>query len=759
MTATTEPRSELEALEEEALEQLEHEAGHVERDLDQVPDAGDGGDDTGRPSLRVAMVTAMPTLAAAIMAGGVFLGSSARVYAAVAGLLGVASAFVLARVRNPLLANALIVAALFGIGLAMVVPTGVPNVPKVGTLAADAAASGDVLRPPVPFTAGWHAIVGWLMATLGFVAAWVGIVLRRPAVALLVPLPVAAIAAISVPDAEQVPSGLAAFALFAVGLGLLSSAQSTGDDRPPLAFELRRAARSIPLIALITLAAFGLSKVDWLFPEPAIDPTKEPQRPRTVPLTEVEDRVLFTVDSSLSGPWRTGSLDVYDGIDWRLPAFAASELEDVPRSGIVDSELPQGVTATFTVAGMEGAVLPTLPNTVGIAASGPKLAYDARNGNIRVSQGQIVAGLEYVVTAAPLPEVDDLRAVDRPIPAEIQEFAEIPAAPPAVERLIEEARSQFDNRWDRFDYLRTWILQNVVATGTGQPVSVPPDRVADMVAGTKRASPYEIVAAQAMMARWVGVPSRIGYGFDGGDLVDGALQIRPRHGATFVEVYFPGFKWLPVIGTPEQAQPTVGGDAGLQRFDPNVQPSDEASVQLFLPVFLSPASELGRQVLIALAIGVPVALLIVLAYVLFPAIRKAFVRGRRRSAANAAGPRARVALAYAEWRDVATDYGFGHASDTPLMFLDRFVEDDDHTELAWLVTRVLWGDLRDGVDDAAASRAEELSRSLKRRLAQSQPATLRGVAAVSRLSLRHPFAPATDLTRRGGMPHVAPAAG
>jgi hypothetical protein len=82
------------------------------------------------------------------------------------------------------------------------------------------------------------------------------------------------------------------------------------------------------------------------------------------------------------------------------------------------------------------------------------------------------------------------------------------------------------------------------------------------------------------------------------------------------------------------------------------------------------------------------------------------------------------------------------------MFLDRFIEDEEHTELAWLTTRVLWGDLQGEEDPLIASVAEELSRSLRRRLAAMQPATVRAVALVSRLSLRNPYAPETDLSKK-----------
>jgi hypothetical protein len=80
------------------------------------------------------------------------------------------------------------------------------------------------------------------------------------------------------------------------------------------------------------------------------------------------------------------------------------------------------------------------------------------------------------------------------------------------------------------------------------------------------------------------------------------------------------------------------------------------------------------------------------------------------------------------------------------MFLDRFIEDEEHTELAWLTTRVLWGDLQHDDDPLMATVAEELSRALRRRLAAAQPSTARAVAWVSRLSLRHPYAPPPDET-------------
>jgi len=738
--------------------------GHLEDDLDHlaVAEAEPGPAEPTGTSLRLAAAICLPTLASAVMVGGVFIGAGGRIFAAVAGLLGVALAVGASRLARPALANVAVAGGLFAIGLVLLATAGPGGIFELRALVADAASSGDLLRPPVPFDPGWKAIIGWLMGIVGFAAGWLAIVVRRPALGLLVPMPIAAFAGISVPDSQQVASGLAVLVLFAIGLGLLSSEQAVGegDQRPPVAYEVRKAIKALPVIAVVTVGLYFMAQADFLFPAPVIDPAQEPQAPKTVPLSEVEDRVLFSVsDTGLSGPWRIGALDVYDVDDgtWKLPAFTDSELDDLPDDGFVDRRLAVAVEATFTVQGLGGAVLPGLPNTVGITADGPQLAYDARSGNIRVDQGQVDPGLTYTVAAAGLPTLDELRQTTAGIPEDIRDtFLTAPDPPPAAAALIAEAEADFDNRWDRFDFLRTYVLDEVVAAGPGSPVPIPAERVQEILTDLE-GSPFEIVALQGLFARWVEVPSRLGYGFDGGDAVDGGLEIRPRNGATFPEVYFEGFGWLPVIGTPKQAEPTVGGEAGDRQSDPTIVPSDDIAVQLFLPLLVEPDSVLAEQLLL-LALALAAAAVIGLtAYTLWPAARKAWLRGRRRNAALAAGPRARLALAYAEWRDHATDLGYRFSNDTPLAYCERFVDDEEHEELAWLVSRGLWGDLQHRLTPELAATAEELSRALRRRLSASQPATMRAVAAVSRLSLRQPFAPDTDLTRPSGLDSAGPA--
>ena len=125
--------SELEALEHDVLEHLAEEDGHVEADLEEAADrASIPDEDPDRSPVRLAVAMAFPAIAAAIMAGGVFIGFEARIYAAVAAALGVALAVWASRFRSPVASNAVIIGGLFGIGLLMVVPSGLGNVASVG---------------------------------------------------------------------------------------------------------------------------------------------------------------------------------------------------------------------------------------------------------------------------------------------------------------------------------------------------------------------------------------------------------------------------------------------------------------------------------------------------------------------------------------------------------------------------------------------------------------------------------------------------
>src|SRR5581483_4618979 len=111
-------------------------------------------------------------------------------------------------------------------------------------------------------------------------------------------------------------------------------------------------------------------------------------------------------------------------------------------------------------------------------------------------------------------------------------------------------------------------------------VDVPPARVGEMLAGGS-ATPYEITAAEALLARWAGLPSRIGYGFYGGDPIDGGgFAIHPVHAATWLEVDFAGLGWTPLIGVPLHAVGSLSQDR--KNASQSTQPTDQVSLVVYV---------------------------------------------------------------------------------------------------------------------------------------------------------------------------------
>ena len=85
-------------------------AGAPSGDDDANPvDRDDADRDTEVSASRVAFALAFPLMGAAVMTGGVFTGVTPRIYAAIAGLLGLGLGLLVVRVRSALVSNVLTV--------------------------------------------------------------------------------------------------------------------------------------------------------------------------------------------------------------------------------------------------------------------------------------------------------------------------------------------------------------------------------------------------------------------------------------------------------------------------------------------------------------------------------------------------------------------------------------------------------------------------------------------------------------------------
>ena len=747
MTATIDPPGPVADAPEENLvagagASAEGGAPETNESPDGAPADGEEAVEAPEPfTLRPLLASSLACTSAALTAGGIFGSLGARLVGVIGVVVGAAWVWLCSRSRRPqVMQPALVPLCLVVSGLS-IIPSG-KSPAELPRVIADAVSAGRLLRPPVPFDAGWRPLLFTLMALLAFVAGWVATSMRRPTMAVAVPLPLAALTAITQPAEGQVTAGVLAFAPVLVAFTILF----TGDESDSLsrAFEIRRALRSLAMGVPALAALVMLGNAPFLFPKPVYDPTDQPQKPRSVPLSAARDRVLFEVatDTALTGPWRTGVLDVYDGQAWRLPPFDPARFQPVPASGQVAEERATNATlgVTITVRDLgDSSVLPVLPTTTNLTGGPEGIVYDPRAGVFRMEQGRVPAGSTYQLALPAYPTADDLGAATAPLdPKLFAETLEVGEPPDAVAELLEQAPAS--PPWARLAFMREKLYDVAIAAGAGAPTDVTNKTVERMLTGNHEGTPFEIVAVEALLARWAGVPSRIGFGFDGlnSEGESGLLTVRPQNAAQWMEAYFPGFGWVPLIETPEQAKTELDSDPNA-RFNPQIEPSDDVAVEVYVPVEVRDARQLFELVRARILQALPWIVLVVGLWLSYPAAAKALRRRRRRNWAESRGPRAKIVVEYAEFRDAATDLNVGDPFDTPLEYLLRVQDDGQHSELAWLVARVLYGDMATTCGERDARAAEDLARSLRRRMARAQPIQARAFALISRSSLRRPY--------------------
>lgn len=709
-------------------------------DADTGPDVDD---DEAAPapkmSLRPVLAAGLSASGAALVIGGIFGSWPARLFGLLVAVGGTALAAWALRSKRPAVAQLLAPLLLVAFAAVSVLPDSPGALPRLVREAVDA---GRLLRPPVPFDSGWRPLLTIIIGFLAFGAAWIGSAGRKPVLGVVVPIPLIALAAITQPESEQVLAGVFAFLPILAGFGVLygsaGGARST-DGVLERDFELKRALRGAAVMIGLATLLVAAGHLEFLFPKPTVNPNSKPQKPKSVPLSAARDRVLFTVKvpAGFTGPWRTGVLDVYEDNAFKIAGVDPDRFRSLPGDGSLGVESggrPSRLTVAITTGDLGStAVLPVVPTSTKVTFTGtaPDVRLDPRPGVLRVPSGRAPHGLTYTLSLPAYPTADALAKV--PKLTLDKDLLRVPDPPPAVRSILTLAPPE---PFARLDFVRHKLLDNITAVGAGSPSDIDAARVQDMLAGSKKATPFEIVAAQVLLARWAGVPARIAFGFNGVNSEKGALTVRPKNAAQWLEVRFDGYGWLPLLDSPPRAQADLNNKDDK---DKRVLPSTDIAVEVFVPVEVANPRLLFEQVRAVVASLAPIGGGLLLAWLSLPVFCRALRRRRRERWADEQGPRARIAVAYTELRDSATDLSVGDPFATPLEYLSRVQEDGEHTELAWLVSRAMYGDLGATVTAEDAEAAEVMAASLRRRLRQAQPFQVRVVAALSKGSLAQPF--------------------
>lgn len=708
-------------------------------------DAAGPGEATVNPLL-VGAMAALSTTAVGWMFAGVFGSGLARVVGVAGALLGVGLATFSYRLTRPALLQYLSAPIFIAAGALIVLPFAPRGNANLVSLVIDAVRSGGISHPPVPFDPGWRFILLLLVALIGATATMLAVHLGRSTLAIMLPAPLIFLGALVQPPSSTLLSAVVTLVLFVAAFGVSYGADLAREGASSRQFERRRAIRAAAVLLALAAAVVAVSQTGFLLPKTtnqAIIPPEFPQIPPPTP-----DHPLFTVSMSQPMPLRLGVLDVYRNTAWLTPPFNPARLQTVPDRGRIRPNPGPGntpplapaalkgnqTTVAFTITGLTGHLLPDVANPLAVSHQGFTLQYDPRTQELRLPSALASSGMRYTVSAAPLPTAGQLQSAGSP-PASMRQYLAAPPPPPSVAALL--AKAPTANLFERLQYVRNVYYQHVVASGPGNPVPVPPGRVAALLAG-KPGSPFEIVAGEVLLARWAGVPARLGYGYYATTPVrpgSHLYSISPIDGAVWLEAYFAHYGWVPIVGTPPKAQANL--DTKPKKVNPTIVPSSRLSEVIYVPVKLASLQALYTIILYWLVRVLPIVIAGLLGLLFYPGLLKLLRRQRRRR--WAASLPERLAVAYAELRDGALDMNLADGALTPLEFADTVAEDQENLELAWLVTRALWADLARDLRSEDVDIAEDLARSVLRRLRRATPTVNRIVAFGSRVSLREPY--------------------
>jgi len=447
-------------------------------------------------------------------------------------------------------------------------------------------------------------------------------------------------------------------------------------SRTPL--PLRALALRLPAVAALALVAAllgprlpGLGAPHDLR-EAVTPPTVRPQS--TSPLDEVAawtrdgDEKVFTVRTSgaTPGTFRLAVLDRYDGTTWTSGAGLTRTGGRVPAEKGAEPGRTRTLEQRFTVQSLTGIWLPAADRPTSVSTpEGTSLSVDPASGVLSTGAA-VPPGFTYTATSRmPLYDAESLRsatvaadparvrlpgvdAAGQPIPS-VRSFRKI------AERVTEGSTRPYQQAVRLADWLRTTYRLD-----PGAPPGHTYRSLEFFLTEGGRGTSEQFAASFAVLARTLGLPTRVAVGFRPGTRTgSGAWQVRGRDVLAWPEVRFAGVGWVPFRPTPGEAVP---GDASAvaakepeERRKEETAESARPSTPPRAPGAAAPAAGGASGSGPPAWIAVPLALaLLATAYVLYALWLPYRRRGRRRGDPD---PRRRVLGAWRQIVEGLTEIG------------------------------------------------------------------------------------------------------
>jgi transglutaminase-like putative cysteine protease len=425
--------------------------------------------------------------------------------------------------------------------------------------------------------------------------------------------------------------------------------------------------------------------------------TASPLVDMTARLKSLDQTEVFTVQTTQPTYLRITAMSTFNGSGWSLddnyrPARGLLPPADTGQDALPpDSGPSETVQATIHVSGLDSVWLPVPYRPSRVTGVGG-LSFSAAAGSI-ITDKPTSDGLVYtVVSQVPAPSTAALTAsnwVGRSQPA-LQKYLSLSNVSPAIASLAEAHTQGAKGPFQAALMLQNWLRGPEFTYSLSVPQDQSANALYNFLTRTKAGFCQQFATAFAVLAREIGLPSRVAVGFTWGDVdSQGTYHVTDADAHAWPEVWFSGIGWVPFEPTPGRGspdpsarnvtgaaprqfeagstQPTTPGSPTTAPGTPTTAPSSHAGGAL-RPSFGAPSHGHGWAVplLVAVASLAGAALL----WAVGLALLGSAVTARRRRRARS--PAEKVSLAWSLARESLERVGIpALAWETPAEYADR----------------------------------------------------------------------------------------
>jgi transglutaminase-like putative cysteine protease len=382
---------------------------------------------------------------------------------------------------------------------------------------------------------------------------------------------------------------------------------------------------------------------------------------------------VFTVESPVRAYWRLTALDTFNGNVWASNESYRSVGSKLPSTGrdVAGAQTQQRIK----VDTLDSIWLPAAYEPIRI--DGVKnVSYNADSASL-ISSKDTTNGMTYTATSV-IPnftpaQLDAAGAVDR---AQLARYLQLPRIAPRVRTLAQTVTRGKATEYDKALALQNYLRSAPFVYSTNVTLNHSETAIEQFLFETKKGYCEQFAGAYAVLARSIGLPTRIAVGFTAGNAEGDTYQVLNEHAHAWPEVYFPNVGWVAFEPTPGRAVPNGAAYTGIQDTDnqggaggttettlPDTTPTTAAgsSSPTTLPNEITTTDNAGKKADHSGLVTLVLVLLLIVALAALwlvgvPAMRRRR-RDHRRAAARSSA--ARVLVYWEEANDVLAHAGAG----------------------------------------------------------------------------------------------------